>query len=222
MKAPRRGFTLIELLVVIAIISILASILFPVFARARAKGRQTACLSNVRQLVMAFIMYANDADETMPYGGPTPEPPPGALTVPLWTDSIFAYTHNDQILFCPDRKDATHGYGVNFLASGKAEGSFFDPASKILLGDVNPEFLGVRTPGQKPVIWWINDVGNQWCLAPDPGVPPLKAYTSFTGNNFPQRHNDGVIYGYVDGHAKWGREEQMAQQVFWNPSTRTR
>ena len=85
MKAPRRGFTLIELLVVIAIISILASILFPVFARARAKGRQTACLSNVKQLVMAFIMYANDSDETMPYGGPTPD----NLTAPLWTDAEY-------------------------------------------------------------------------------------------------------------------------------------
>ena len=202
MKAPRRGFTLIELLVVIAIISILASILFPVFARARAKGRQTACLSNVKQLVLAFIMYSQDADEIMPYGGPLP----AALTIPLWTDSIFAYTHNDQILFCPDRKDATPGYGVNFLASGRADGSFFDPASKILLGDVNPEFLGVNAPGQKPTNWWINDPGNQWCQAPTD--------TSFTGNKFPQRHNDGVIYGYVDGHAKWGREEQMNQQVF--------
>ena len=210
MKAPRRGFTLIELLVVIAIISILASILFPVFARARAKGRQTACLSNVKQLVMAFIMYSNDADEAMPYGGPLPTAP----TIPLWIDSIFAYTHNDQILFCPDRKDATPGYGVNFLASGRSDGSFFDPASKILLGDVNPEFLGVRTPGQKPTNWWINDPGNQWCLAP--------ADTSFTGNKFPQRHNDGTIYGYVDGHAKWGREEQMNQQVSWNPATTTK
>ena len=219
MKAPRRGFTLIELLVVIAIISILASILFPVFARARAKGRQTACLSNVKQLVMAFIMYANDSDETMPYGGPTPD----NLTAPLWTDAIFNYTHNDQIVFCPDRKDATPGYGVNFLASGVAEGTFFDAASKILIGDVNPEFLGVRTMGQKPQIWWINDPGNQWCAVPaNYATAPLKVDTSFTGNNFPQRHNDGVIYGYVDGHAKWGREELLGQQVFWNPQMRTR
>jgi prepilin-type N-terminal cleavage/methylation domain-containing protein/prepilin-type processing-associated H-X9-DG protein len=210
MKAPRRGFTLIELLVVIAIISILASILFPVFARARAKGRQTACLSNVRQVAMAFIMYANDADEQMPYGGPTA----GNPGVPLWIDSIFAYTHNDQIIICPDRKDASPGYGINFMASGMAEGSFFDPASKILLGDVNPEFLGVTAPGVKPTKWWINDPGNTFCAAPSD--------TSFTANRFPQRHNDGIIYGYVDGHAKWGREEQMAQQVFWNPATRTR
>jgi prepilin-type N-terminal cleavage/methylation domain-containing protein/prepilin-type processing-associated H-X9-DG protein len=60
--SPRRGFTLIELLVVIAIIAILAAILFPVFARARERGRQTACLSNLRQLALANRMYSGDND----------------------------------------------------------------------------------------------------------------------------------------------------------------
>src|SRR5579883_967287 len=60
-----RGFTLIELLVVIAIIAILAAILFPVFAQAREKARQTACLSNEKQIALAFIMYAQDYDETV-------------------------------------------------------------------------------------------------------------------------------------------------------------
>jgi prepilin-type N-terminal cleavage/methylation domain-containing protein/prepilin-type processing-associated H-X9-DG protein len=62
----RRGFTLIELLVVIAIIAILAAILFPVFAKARSKARQTACLSNMKQLSMATLMYATDWDEHWP------------------------------------------------------------------------------------------------------------------------------------------------------------
>src|SRR2546428_293812 len=62
---PRQnGFTLIELLVVIAIIAILAAILFPVFARARSKARQTACTSNVKNLAMGILMYAQDYDET--------------------------------------------------------------------------------------------------------------------------------------------------------------
>ena len=62
----KSGFTLIELLVVIAIIAILAAILFPVFARARAKDPQTACLSNIKQLALATLMYASDWDEHAP------------------------------------------------------------------------------------------------------------------------------------------------------------
>jgi prepilin-type N-terminal cleavage/methylation domain-containing protein len=63
---PIRGFTLIELLVVIAIIAILAAILFPVFARARENARRTACVSNVRQLGTAWMMYVQDYDESFP------------------------------------------------------------------------------------------------------------------------------------------------------------
>ncbi len=62
----RKGFTLIELLVVIAIIAILAAILFPVFAKAREKARQTSCLSNMKQIGLASMMYAQDYDERLP------------------------------------------------------------------------------------------------------------------------------------------------------------
>ena len=62
----KRAFTLIELLVVIAIIAILAAILFPVFAQARAKARQTTCVSNARQIGMSVMMYVQDYDEGMP------------------------------------------------------------------------------------------------------------------------------------------------------------
>lgn len=62
----RNGFTLIELLVVIAIIAILAAILFPVFAQAREKARQTMCLSNSRQMGLAVQMYTQDYDEVLP------------------------------------------------------------------------------------------------------------------------------------------------------------
>src|SRR5438552_1398578 len=62
----KRGFTLIELLVVIAIISVLAAILFPVFARVREKARQATCQSNLKQIEAAVQMYAQDYDETLP------------------------------------------------------------------------------------------------------------------------------------------------------------
>ncbi len=74
----KRGFTLIELLVVIAIIAILAAILFPVFAKAREKARQTSCLSNLRQIGTAILSYAQDNDEQYPFGENFAGAPPGA------------------------------------------------------------------------------------------------------------------------------------------------
>jgi len=69
MSAPRRlpGFTLIELLVVIAIIAILAAILFPVFARARENARKATCQSNLKQISMGLLQYAQDYDECLPF-----------------------------------------------------------------------------------------------------------------------------------------------------------
>ncbi|MGI5818938.1 MAG: prepilin-type N-terminal cleavage/methylation domain-containing protein [Armatimonadota bacterium] len=69
MRHTHKGFTLIELLVVIAIIAILAAILFPVFARAREKARQTSCLNNVKQITLGALMYAQDHGEMLPRGG---------------------------------------------------------------------------------------------------------------------------------------------------------
>ena len=80
---PKRGFTLIELLVVIAIIAILAAIFFPVFAHARAKARQTACLSNMKQLGTGLTMYAQDWDETLPLNDYVGN---GLMPLPGWRD----------------------------------------------------------------------------------------------------------------------------------------
>jgi prepilin-type N-terminal cleavage/methylation domain-containing protein/prepilin-type processing-associated H-X9-DG protein len=107
----QRAFTLIELLVVIAIIATLAAILFPVFAQAREKARQTSCASNLRQLGLGFVMYAQDYDERLPdrrdlkttlgyrtWGSAWPSSDPrGGWLVP----TLEPYLKNREILSCP-------------------------------------------------------------------------------------------------------------------------
>ncbi|MES2459710.1 MAG: DUF1559 domain-containing protein [Armatimonadota bacterium] len=97
MRTKTRGFTLIELLVVIAIIAILAAILFPVFAQARAKARQTACLSNMKQIGTALLMYSGDYDETIV---PSQN---GAVGVNLvsWPTMTLPYIKNQDVFVCP-------------------------------------------------------------------------------------------------------------------------
>ncbi len=205
-RSPSSGFTLIELLVVIAIISILASILMPVFAQARGKGRQAACISNAKQICLAFQMYAQDYDEIFPAGQTIAGDPASQ-----WYNAIFPYTRNRQILYCPDRKDKAPGYGMSYLASGRSLNAFWDPSSKIVLSDVRPEALGAASPWTLGADgdWYCNDVGNNICGAPGDN--------SFMGNNWPQRHNEGVVLGFADSHVKWAREQSVDTAVFWDP-----
>ena len=107
----RRAFTLIELLVVIGIVSLLVSLLFPVFATARARARQTVCVSNLRQIGLAMGLYAQDADELYPYGadpidkrtplwdGTKSQTPVAAM--PLLQDVLHPYTASGQLWHCP-------------------------------------------------------------------------------------------------------------------------
>ena len=114
----RKAFTLIELLVVIAIIAILAAILFPVFAQAREKARQTTCLSNCKQIVLGITMYVNDYDETFPRNDDCIAPAripyqPNAVGCSgpygqrvnhyKWQYWIYPYVKNIGIFFCPSR-----------------------------------------------------------------------------------------------------------------------
>jgi len=119
-----RGFTLIELLVVIAIIAILAAILFPVFAQAREKARQSSCISNAKQMALATLQYVQDYDETFPFGygtngsvwntsGGVPfvgDTPANWRTAnanwvggmsQYWSNAVQPYTKNFGVVLCP-------------------------------------------------------------------------------------------------------------------------
>jgi prepilin-type N-terminal cleavage/methylation domain-containing protein/prepilin-type processing-associated H-X9-DG protein len=115
-----KGFTLIELLVVIAIIAILAAILFPVFAKAREKARQTSCLNNQRQIAVSILMWAQDHDETLPY-----------------KEDVWVELNIDRnILMCPTKgKKVANAYGYNANASGITLGEIDDPTVAILSAD---------------------------------------------------------------------------------------
>jgi len=152
----RSAFTLIELLVVIAIIAILAAILFPVFAQAREKARQAACLSNTRQLALGVMQYAQDYDETLPVAGVN------AQLRGRWQGQIYPYVKNADVFTCPNAAsnrwvppaagqlgtNDRGGYGWNFalfadgtgqpntnVAPGFALGSIAKPAETIIIGD---------------------------------------------------------------------------------------
>jgi len=116
----QRGFTLVELLVVIAIIAVLAAILFPVFTRAREKGRQTACLSNQRQLAMAILLYAGDNDEILPEAEK------------VWSGVEL----NPAVLLCPTAGKARgNGYVYFNTRAGQPLGKISNPAAAELTAD---------------------------------------------------------------------------------------
>ncbi len=97
----RNGFTLIELLVVIAIIAILAAILFPVFAQARDKARSTSCLSNQKQVGLAFLQYTQDYDETFPMSRQALTANDTGTRQNPWPVLIYPYMKNVAVVQCP-------------------------------------------------------------------------------------------------------------------------
>ena len=114
----KHGFTLIELLVVIAIIAILAAILFPVFARAREKARQASCQSNVKQMMLGILMYAQDYDARFPRHSV------GYHGWAGWTAQIYSYIKNDQLYRCPSADTGTFGTPLSLALSWTAAAAF--------------------------------------------------------------------------------------------------
>ena len=108
-RAFRSGFTLVELLVVIAIISILAAILFPVFARARENARRTSCLSNQKQIGLGFLQYFQDYDDQFPLLGK------GGAAETSWFFTLQPYIKSTQLLRCPSDTSTTWVADADFM-----------------------------------------------------------------------------------------------------------
>ena len=150
----KQGFTLIELLVVIAIIAILAAILFPVFQKVRENARRTACLSNMKQIGLAFIEYSQDADERMPNGS-------GYYAASNnfqgdgsgWASQLYPNIKSTGVFLCPDDSTAAVGvrvpvsYAYNSNAQGAAASLFTAPANTVLLFEISGDISDVTKQG---------------------------------------------------------------------------
>lgn len=183
----QHGFTLIELLVVIAIIAILASILFPVFARARSKARQAACMSNLRQLGTAMAMYADDYDETLPLWSLAGGAPDGSGRLPghpyTWDEQLHPYTRNNQILICAENPYGRtyRSYAMPRYVSGQSLGALTNVTAIVLLFE-----KGHYGPGA-----WEDAAGENFHQSTS--MNPTPEYFHTMGKNFL----------FVDGHVKW-------------------
>ncbi len=205
----RKAFTLIELLVVIAIIAILAAILFPVFAQAKAAAKKTQCLSNQRQLGIALSMYMSDYDETcfffahnVDLSRTQPTAPFGATVENRWWNQILPYRSNNKgLLVSPSDPGQIPWSGENgqngaalvprsYVANRAAEGL---PLSAV---DTPAEIVVIAIKG--PIF------DDSWF------EPPKNLYNKISGSTdlgqpvlAMNLQNGGCNLTFFDGHAKW-------------------
>lgn len=222
MSSKFRGFTLIELLVVIAIIAILAAILFPVFARAREKARQTSCLSNVKQLCLAALMYAQDYDEWLPCDYYACN---SSTTHARLVGQILPYMKNQQILYCPsaakmgiadivmnEANMAAGNISYYYFSYDQVPSTVQPPApdnSTFISHSFLRLFPGV-TPANSPRVLALNSdmtysASEIWMWS-DPfygATFPVKIHSAAFGSN---------NIGFLDGHAKFSPGQ--ARNVF--------
>jgi prepilin-type N-terminal cleavage/methylation domain-containing protein/prepilin-type processing-associated H-X9-DG protein len=196
----RRGFTLIELLVVIAIIAILAAILFPVFARAREKARQTSCLSNLKQIGLAETMYQQDYDETT--GTYIQSAPSGVADDYSWIDLLMPYVNNTQLFECPSAENGYRTDDVGALGSYGANISETDVGGLTGKGYLycHRKVASFKAPAETAIFADTN--GNHYFR-----------YSSGDIQGMAFLHNDGANVAYLDGHAKWISEGAVNTEV---------
>jgi prepilin-type N-terminal cleavage/methylation domain-containing protein/prepilin-type processing-associated H-X9-DG protein len=222
----KRGFTLIELLVVIAIIAILAAILFPVFAKAREKARQTSCTSNLKQIGLAFKMYVQDYDERWPNSSPRGAAPindccsagqQGGNGLNFgwggWiSNALIPYTKNQQIYICPSANTA--GFydpwnGGNANTNGPNSNSYcFN-----YYGVYGMQEAHFQTVSEQLIMWdssftaWADCGYESSCgLWGDPN----RDWRQFANKNpLAAIHNGKIDYLFEDGHVKANQWDQI-------------
>jgi prepilin-type N-terminal cleavage/methylation domain-containing protein/prepilin-type processing-associated H-X9-DG protein len=227
--ARRRAFTLIELLVVIAIIAILAAILFPVFAQARAKARQAACLSNMKQIGIGLMMYVQDYDEVLA-GNQTTAPnnnPSGDAgyanisaigfmdTDPTrvgrnWARDVQPYIKNTQVYICPNSLPRSGGPGgatSNYRETTDPRGANI---SYLMNGVVSTKPLA-SMPAPADIIY-LHDylfISRVCQVRPHPDnvlVNNRPTFRQFNHEYYSMMHSEGGNLLYCDGHAKFKKK----------------
>ena len=191
-RTLKPGFTLIELLVVIAIIAILAAILFPVFAQAREKARQTSCLSNNKQYATATLMYAQDYDEAMPMSAY-----PTATGVVTFYLSVDPYVKNKQIAACPSEPQAMKvAELVGYPAPGTPDYTSFGTNLDLFVangfgGPLVPCPSLASIPRSSETVMTYDANTTFGTSLAEPQVQLVQA-----------RHSESFVANFVDGHAK--------------------
>lgn len=232
-----RGFTLIELLVVIAVIAIIAAILFPVFARVREKARQTTCTSNLRQLGLGIIQYAQDNDEKFL---------PGCYQGPqTWGCRIYPYVKNGSLYSCPDDTTVAQGnflpvsYAMNQdLVTGAsfspaiALASVQSPSITVLLFEITGAAVDIADPLENTLDFHVattqgfyvsacgdgyTEIHSRWGGPDTSTTPPTDARLATgaalggrAGYGGASRHTNGANWLAADGHVKWLPPSQIS------------
>ncbi|MBN8248604.1 MAG: prepilin-type N-terminal cleavage/methylation domain-containing protein [Verrucomicrobia bacterium] len=225
MRAPRRmfgrfqvagsphrdGFTLIELLVVVAIVAILAGMLLPALARAKAKAQYARCVSNERQIGLGYLLYAGDQADFLPVAGTEVPPGSGWVAPSRWFQEILPYignasmgtngftnlVANNQVVACPTARLGTNvipanipgarsygGYGHNHAYLG------YTQSDHVKLGIITkPSETCMNGDGMDPtrgLSWW----NNGYLYPPSLRIPEFRYV----------RHGKGGNYVWADGH----------------------
>jgi len=232
-RAGSRGFTLIELLVVIAIIAILAAILFPVFAQVRAKGLQTQCLSNLKQIAMATSMYVQDYEDTFPISSYASSQNGSPCFFGIDT-ALGPYTKNAAIWHCPVdptavdiRAGALSNFGLPLCAVGTSPGrdsgyvSYLVNQAIVTVGNPNPLFVYGGAYFGAPVVKLSQiDFSADTAVIYDASLTGLTAGCNFDSLVAP-RHRGIANVTWADGHAKAVKTEPTQQTCPSNDGKQT-